>query len=120
MKVLPFGVTFGEMRDSTENSILEGSQSTRSDVKSINSRIEHLFEKWMEPFAAYAWLLGDEYPTSEIWKAWEYLLQNHAHDSMACSSVDSTYHQVLTRFEWAEELGQEIVEESLQRLYYCP
>jgi len=113
---LPFEQMAGEMRDSSESHVLEGSQSTRSDVKIINSRIEGMFEKWMEPFAAYAWTLGVPYPENEIWKAWEYLLQNHAHDSMACSSVDSTYHQVLTRFEWAEELGQEIVEESLQKI----
>jgi alpha-mannosidase len=64
-----------------------------------------MFEKWMEPFTTFCWMLGAKYPSSLIWRAWEYLLQNHAHDSMACSSTDATYHQVKTRFEWAEELA---------------
>lgn len=104
----------GELRDPSEVCILPGSQSTRSDVKIVNSRIEGLFEKWMEPFSSYAWLSGLEYPGAEIWKAWEYLLQNHAHDSLACSSLDQVYHQILTRFAWARELGDAIVYEGLQ------
>lgn len=103
----------GELRDPSESPVLSPSQSTRADVKYINSRIEGLFEKWLEPFASFAFLLGRPYPYSEIWKAWEYLLQNHSHDSLACSAVDAVYRQVLTRFEWAEELGGDIVEDTL-------
>jgi len=115
-KSVAFTRVSGELRDPSESSILPGSQSTRSLVKKTNSQIEGLFEKWMEPFAAFAWVTGAPYPAAMIWKAWEYLLQNHAHDSMACSSVDPTYHQVMTRFEWAQEIGEEIAGESLQIL----
>ncbi|MCL4418042.1 MAG: hypothetical protein M1365_15380 [Actinobacteria bacterium] len=113
---IPYQTAAGELRDSTEACILPGSQSTRINVKIINNRIEGMFEKWMEPFLSFSWMLGFEYPQSEIWKAWEYLLENHAHDSLACSSVDSAYHQILTRFEWAEELGNDMISESLQRI----
>jgi len=113
---IPYQTVDGELRDPTEVCILPGSQSTRTDVKIINSRIDAMFEKWMEPFSSISWMLGFEYPQSEIRKAWEYLLENHAHDSLACSSVDSAYHQILTRFEWAEELGNDLISESLQRI----
>ncbi len=113
---VPYEQLSGELHDSIEGIVLVDSQSTRAPVKLTNDRIERLFEKWMEPFAAYAWLLGAPYPQAEIWQAWKYLLENHAHDSMACSSVDATYHQVMTRFEWAEELGNEIVADSLQTI----
>ncbi len=106
----------GEQRDSKEICILPASQSTRSNIKIINNRIEGLFEKWMEPFASFAHIMGNRYPQAEIWKAWEYLLQNHAHDSMACSCIDSACRQILTRFEWAEEIGSDIVNESLQAI----
>ena len=71
----------GELRDPSEGCILTGSQSTRADVKMANSRIENLLERWVEPFSAFAWLLGRPYPKAEIDMAWEYLLQNHSHDN---------------------------------------
>jgi len=111
---VPYPQLCGELHESIESWVLVDSQSTRAPVKITNDRIERLFEKWLEPFAAYAWLLGQPYPQGEIWQAWKYLLENHAHDSMACASVDPTYHQVMTRFEWAEELGHEVVNEALQ------
>jgi mannosylglycerate hydrolase len=113
---IPYTQLSGELHDSKESWVLVDSQSTRAPVKLANDRIERLFEKWLEPFSAYAWLLGQPYPHSEIWRAWEYLLQNQAHDSLACASVDPTFHQVMTRFEWAEELGEEILAESLQAI----
>ena len=112
---MEFSQVKGELRH-TQGWILEASQSTRTDVKITNNHIEGMFEKWMEPFASFSWMLGAKYPGAMIWQAWEYLLQNHAHDSLACSSTDATYHQVKVRFEWAEELGDEIIAESLLTL----
>ncbi len=112
---IEFSQVKGELRHA-QGWILEGSQSTRADVKIVSNRIEGKFEKWMEPFASFCWMLGAKYPWEMIWQAWEYLLQNHAHDSLACSSTDATYHQVKVRFEWAEELGDEIIAESLLTL----
>ncbi|MFA6290403.1 MAG: glycoside hydrolase family 38 C-terminal domain-containing protein [Victivallales bacterium] len=112
----PFQTASGELRDPSEGEILPASQSTRTDVKIQSFLTESMFEKWMEPFSAYCWLLGHQYPQAEIWKAWTYLLENHAHDSMACSNVDPSYHQVMTRFEWAMELGQDIIAEQLQKI----
>ena len=113
---VPLQRVSGELRDTREACILTGSQSTRSDVKIINNKVEGLLERWMEPFTSISWLLGYTYPGEEIKKSWEYLLENHSHDSIACSSVDSTYRQVITRFEWAEELAKDIVVDSLKRI----
>ncbi|MDO8685507.1 MAG: glycoside hydrolase family 38 C-terminal domain-containing protein [Clostridiales bacterium] len=113
---IPYDEYSGEMMDSFESQVLPDTHSTRTCVKIWNSRIEGMFEKWMEPFCAIAWLMGWPYPHSEIWKAWEYVLQNHAHDSSACSSADEVYRQVISRFEQAYELGEDIAGESLQVL----
>ena len=113
---LPYQQLSGELHDSRESPVLVDSQSTRAPVKIANDRIERLFEKWMEPFAAFAWMMGCTYPRGEIRQAWKHLLENQAHDSLACASADATYHQVMTRFEWAEELGEEVVAESLQEI----
>lgn len=112
----PFQSVSGELRDPSEGEILPASQSTRTEVKIQSFHSESMFEKWMEPFSAYCWLLGHQYPKAEIWKAWSYLLENHAHDSMACSNVDPSYHQIMAKFEWAIELGQDIISEQLQKI----
>lgn len=106
----------GELRHHDEGLILPGSQSTRTGVKITNDRIETLLEKWVEPFATISLLAGYDYPKAEIWKAWEYVLQNHTHDSIACASSDHTFHQVMTRFEWAEEMANDLLTDSLQKL----
>lgn len=107
----------GEMFDSSESEVLQPVHSVRAPQKIMNSRCEGLLVKWVEPFASFAWLLGKPYPYAGIWKAWEYNLQNHAHDSLGCASLDQVYRQVMQRYEWSHELGSEIVQESLQ--YLC-
>jgi alpha-mannosidase len=105
----------GELMDSNEW-VLKDIHSFRCEQKALNREVEFLLEKWAEPFATLAWLAGNAYPREEIWKAWEYVLQNHSHDSLGCSSVDEVYRQVMGRYEWAAGLAGEIIEESLQFL----
>ena len=45
-------------------------------------KTECLLEYYAEPLATYAWMLGSEYPRPVLQRAWKYLLQNHAHDSI--------------------------------------
>lgn len=106
----------GEMRDNRESSILSSSLSMRYPVKKANSDVESLFEKWMEPFTTFSWLIGGQYPAAEMARAWEYVLENHAHDSLGCGSADIVFRQVMNRFEWAHDLGADITHESLQVL----
>jgi len=55
---IPFTQFKGEMFDLAESPVLLDCHSTHIDVKIWNNMIENLYERWMEPFAAYAWLLG--------------------------------------------------------------
>jgi alpha-mannosidase len=110
---IPLQTHAGELLDSNE-SVLTDIHSFRCEQKAFNRQVESLLEKWAEPFACLAWLAGYPYPQEGLWKAWEYVLQNHSHDSLGCCSVDEVYRQVMGRYEWAAGLAKEIQEESLQ------
>ena len=48
---------------------------------------KHLVERF-EPLATASWLMGAKYPQWALERAWKYVLENHAHDSLGCCSVD--------------------------------
>ncbi|NPV53791.1 MAG: hypothetical protein HPY71_09755 [Firmicutes bacterium] len=100
----------GELRDNQFMNILAGTISTRMYLKQVNFEVERLMERWAEPMAAIMWSKTGCYPRAHLWKAWEYLLQNHPHDSICGCSVDPVHEQMMTRFAWAREMGEEIVE----------
>ena len=107
----------GEQRDGRENFILPASQSTRMDVKKYNRRLEDLLERRVEPLIALMLSLGEEnLPLAEYEMAWEYVLQNQAHDSLCCANSEPSYREILTRFEKAEDICREICNELEQRL----
>jgi len=121
-KGIPYTTQIGELFDRSEQ-ILADVHSLRADQKQMNARVEDLLEKWAEPYAVLSWLCGlFPYPHAPLRKAWEYLLDNHAHDSQACSSVDSVYHAVMHRYDQAEEIATEVTEQSLRALchFVCP
>lgn len=96
--------------------------SSRIHLKQLNHRVEHLLEKWVEPFAAWAWSQGATYPEAFLDKAWQYLLQNQPHDSICGCSVDQVHKDMLYRYDQALIIGQELLDESLRYLAsaICP
>ncbi|MCX7918251.1 MAG: glycosyl hydrolase-related protein [bacterium] len=97
-----------ELRGNKEQYLLYGVQSARMYLKQRNDRIQVELTRYAEPFSAFAWLLGGEYPQGALWRAWRYLMQNHPHDSICGCSIDAVHQQMLTRFDWAHELASEI------------
>ncbi len=112
----PLQTIHGELRDANRtpdraNRLLPGILSSRIYLKQANERIQALLERWAEPWSALAWLRGAEYPQAFLWKAWEWLLQNHPHDSIGGCSIDPVHAQMETRFEWASEIAAEVTAE---------
>lgn len=87
----------GELRD-PRTDVLEGTLSTRTDVKQANAEAEAMLERVAEPLATLAWLEGAPYPAVLLKQAWKYVLQNHAHDSICACSTDRVGEDVLNRF----------------------
>ena len=97
--------------------ILIDVHSFHPDLKQANRRLEGTLEKWVEPFATISWLLGAcAYPQAQIYRVWDLLILNQTHDSIACSSADSVYRQVMVRYESGADLAGDIARHSLQTL----
>ena len=112
-------VVRGELRDANrtpgrDNRLLPHILSSRIYLKQQNERVQNLLERWAEPWSALAWLEGEEYPAVFLWKAWEWLLQNHPHDSIGGCSIDPVHAQMETRFAWASEIAEEVTRERLE------
>lgn len=109
----------GEFRWGRYSEILQGVYAARIHLKQINYRVETLFERFMEPLAALAWLSGADVPegTEDVmWTAWRWLLKNHPHDDIYGSGIDAVHEEMLYRFSQAEQIGQFVVRDSLRQL----
>jgi alpha-mannosidase len=117
----PLQTVTGELRDvnrtaGRDNRLLPHILSARIHNKIQNSRTQTLLERWAEPWSALAWLQGEDYPSAFLWKSWEWLLQNHPHDSIGGCSIDAVHAQMETRFAWASEIAEEITLERFELL----
>ena len=117
----PLQTVTGELRDvnrtpGRDNRLLPHILSARIYNKMQNERTQTLLERWAEPWSALLWLQGEDYPKEFLWKAWEWLLQNHPHDSIGGCSIDAVQAQMETRFAWASEIAEEITNERFELL----
>ncbi|MBN1429693.1 MAG: hypothetical protein JXB07_15085 [Anaerolineae bacterium] len=100
-----------------------GAFSARTWIKQHNHILEILLEHWAEPFSA--WVSLSENTTDNRWlqkpddlvtHAWRLLLPNHAITSISGCAIDQVHREMQIRFEQAEQIGAEIVEQNLQHL----
>lgn len=115
-------VVQGELRSSKRSHLLPGVLSTRIWIKQRNHACENLLEKWAEPFSTFASLVSDSHssfifhPSSFIRQAWQLLMECHPHDSICGCSIDQVHDEMRPRFDQAEQIGEEIVKQSLEKL----
>ncbi|MGB2960191.1 MAG: glycoside hydrolase family 38 C-terminal domain-containing protein, partial [Bacteroidota bacterium] len=96
--------------------VLGGVYSSRMYLKQQNWSAQTLLERYVEPIGAFAALLGARSQRHLTRQAWKTLMQNHPHDSICGCSIDPVHSEMMTRFKAVEDLGMEIVEESLKHL----
>jgi alpha-mannosidase len=108
----------GEMREGLKASAayLYDCQSSRIYNKQANQKCANLMEKWAEPLCGIAAILGAEDPRALLLQGWKYLLQNQAHDSICGCSVDRVHDQMMTRFEWTEELANKLIRRAMDSI----
>ena len=102
----------GEMRAPSRAHLLPGVLSTRMWIKQRNHTCQTLLERWAEPFAA----LAAPHLTPFVRRAWKYLLENHPHDSICGCSVDQVHREMRTRFDWCEQIGEEVTRTALESI----
>ena len=97
----------GELRSGEDYAnLLPGVLSARVYIKQANARVQTLLERWAEPLATFASMLGAPYPAEELRYAWKTLLQNHPHDSICGCSVDTVHEENMTRFARARQVAE--------------
>ncbi len=82
--------------------------STRMDIKIAHARIENKIVNILEPLATLAWTLGFEYHHGLLEKMWKEILKNHAHDSIGCCCSDKVHREIVSRFELAEDMADNL------------
>ncbi len=103
----------GEMRQQNHrHNVLNGTLSARMYLKLANHECQLLLERWAEPWAAVAGMLGEERHQAQMWTAWRQLLQNHPHDSICGCSVDPVHQDMLPRFRHVQEIAGELTRRS--------
>lgn len=119
VKNLP--VKEGELREPTEfrnpyNWLIPNCTSSRMKIKITNDRCENLLLRYADPLAAITAGKGDTsvYPFLEL--AWEYLLLNHAHDSICGSSIDEAHRDMMYRYEQCELLANQVISRCFGKL----
>jgi mannosylglycerate hydrolase len=107
----------GEMRHSQTKGAAAGLFgwviSSRMYIKQENFKTERLITSYAEPLSVFASLLGAPYPQSFINLAYNWLLQNHGHDTIAGCGRDVTAEDAIYRFRQAQEIGTCILEQGL-------
>lgn len=100
----------------TREDVLESTHSCHPVQKKANYDTENMLEHTLEPLCTLAWLQGEDYPEWAVKRAWRYVLENHAHDSLGCTSVDEVFEEVMTRYRCAYSLAEQAVQESVREL----
>ncbi|MCE5322720.1 glycosyl hydrolase-related protein [bacterium] len=108
-------VICGELRDTVwaeigTGIILNGVLSSRIYLKQQNQECCTLLENWVEPFSVFNTLIGGSYEKGLIEKAWQWVLKNHPHDSIGGCSIDAVHRQMETRFEWAKDIADNLLQ----------
>ena len=107
------GLYQGELRGARYHAILAGVLSSRLYLKRENILAQTILQYYAEPLATYAWMLGYRYPSGLLLKAWKYLIQNQAHDTICCTCIDEIHRENVLRFLWVKQIAEAIIEDSL-------
>jgi mannosylglycerate hydrolase len=107
----------GELRGGRYSNILSGVLSARMWIKQRNTAIEYLYEKYTEPASTIVWVLDKYhkflYPKNYILTGLKWLQKNAPHDSICGCSIDEVHDEMKTRFDWAEQIANEIYKDSI-------
>ncbi len=113
-KLKPFQ---GELRGGRYQNLLSGVFSARIWIKQRNTSIEYLYEKYAEPASTMAWILDNNgeftFPDAYLLTGLKWLIKNHPHDSICGCSIDEVHDEMKTRFDWSEQIGNEIFKDSM-------
>ena len=111
----------GEMRytaiEAGFNSLLGATHSSRVILKLHNHEAETELISVAEPLNTLSSMLGGEYYTTLLERAWLKLLKNHAHDSICGSAIDEAHKDMLSRFRAVRVIAREVSRKSCEYMW---
>jgi len=106
----------GELRGGRYSHLLSGVFSARMWIKQRNTAIEYLYEKYTEPISTITGILDKYnkfyYPKDYLLTGLKWLQKNAPHDSICGCSIDEVHNEMKTRFDWAEQIANEVFKNS--------
>ncbi|MCB9850723.1 MAG: glycoside hydrolase family 38 [Phycisphaerales bacterium] len=94
--------------------VIPGVLSSRVQLKQANRACETLLCWWAEPFSMLATAkTGAADHDSYIRRAWRYVLENHAHDSICGCSPDQIHKDMEFRFDQAKLISGKVIDNAL-------
>ena len=97
------------MRDNSKTFTLQGSYSSRLDLKRLNIETSHLLDK-ADRLRKYYPEYTQKYE-SLISYAYKFLLQNQAHDSIYGCSLDDVHREDIVRYKKIQQIAKTIIDE---------
>ncbi len=97
------------------NPIFQGTYSSRIELKQWTRELERLLATAEELGALCDWL-GVPTDDQAVWRAWEPVLFNQAHDLAAGVMTDRVYEDTIRGFEFSTRLADELVEKRLNHV----
>ncbi|MBO5796925.1 MAG: hypothetical protein J6R77_01080, partial [Clostridia bacterium] len=108
----------GELMYNAEQ-ILESTHACHPRQKQRHYRTERYLDRHFEPSVTLSWLAGFDNKDWAGRRAWKYVLENHAHDTLGCTSVDEVYEEAMARYGCAYSLATQIADQSQRELMSC-
>ena len=97
------------------NPLFQGIYSSRIELKQWMRLMDRLLLTG-EQLSALAWWLGAARDDAAMWRAWEPVLFNEAHDLASGVMTDHVYEDVKRGYDFSARLGEEIIESSWKRV----
>ncbi len=88
--------------------------SARMYLKQKNFEAEKWLLYYAEPFDSAASVLGAGTENKYLEKAWNYLIQNSAHDSIGGCSLDEVHDDMINRYKQSIEISKGVLSSSLK------
>ncbi len=97
--------------------LLGGTLSTRMYLKQRNFAVQAAMERVLEPLVCHERLIGGRFDFAGYQRRlWRLILENHPHDSICGCSLDEVHDEMLTRFDVLEQLQDQLLEDTAERL----
>ncbi len=104
----------GEMREpftkGSVSPVMGWILSARTYIKQDNFKTETQLMNYAEPLAVFSALAGAPFQKNFIDLSYNYLLQNHGHDSIGACGRDIVYEDVVSRYRQSKELSNCVYE----------